>query len=787
MLGERLAHYRILERIGEGGMGEVFKAEDLKLLRLVALKVLRGGTGDERHARLQHEARAASALSHPNIATIYEIGEGERAGQRMSFIAMEYVAGSRLTDAAAASADGVPGVLRLVKDVANALDEAHRSGVIHRDIKPSNVLVTNGGRVKVLDFGIAMYCPAADASRETWSGPLAGAKGAKGADGEVAGTVSYMSPEQLLGRDLDARTDVFSLGVVLYELLAKRLPFEGATLGATFDALLHAEPTPLPALTGTVDAELWRVVRRMLEKERERRYPTMRDVELDLCAVLRGDAVARSAPLERSVAVMGFTNITGSPEDEWLATAIAETVTADLKELGGVAVFGNERVHEVLRRLRSGHTVLDERLAIEAGREMGARWIVTGGFQRVGEQLRITARFLEVATGEVLRTVKIDGPTADLFALQDRVARELAQGLPVLVSPVAPVEAPEETTVLPAYEAYTKGVYNRRIAGRDSLERAILFFERAVSLDPLYLRAQVALAMAYDDKGQDLSADEPVEKAVAIFQRVLARDPSRSEAWRGYASALGYLGRDAEALAAVQRALALRPEDARVHASYARILFLGQARFAEAAAELEIALRLNPQAGWAALQLVHCYTLMGELGMAEAMARRAVDLQRQLVSGKEGFLIVGAHTRLGYVLVLQGRFEAAQEEYQEEALFLARVEHVLRQRARIELDARLGELLQKLGRDEESRVHLRRAVTSFEERLAMGADEPFTRYYAALALALLGERNRALEFLEEAAKKRRRFTVARSLVEPGLAEVRSEPRFAAFAALAKDA
>ncbi|MBL8113360.1 MAG: tetratricopeptide repeat protein [Acidobacteria bacterium] len=539
-------------------------------------------------------------------------------------------------------------------------------------------------------------------------------------------------------------------------------------------------------MTPAVDAELWRVVKRMLEKERDRRYPSMREVERELCAVLRGDAATRSVSpgvAERSVAVMTFTNITGSPEDEWLATAISETVTADLKALGGVAVFGNERVHEVLRRLRSGRSGIDERLAIDVGREMGARWIVSGGFQRVGDQLRITARFLEVSSGEVLRTVKIDGATADLFALQDRIARELAQGLPALASPGAPAAAtPEETTVLPAYEAFTKGVYNRRVAGRDSLERAILFFERAVALDPLYLRAQVALAMAYDDKGQDLSAPEPVEKAVAIFQKVLVRDPGRSEAWRGYASALGYLGRSAEALVAVQRALALRPEDARVHASYARILFLGYARFADAAAELEVALRINPQAGWAALQLVHCYTLLNDLAKAEEVARRAVALQRQLVSGKEGFLIVGSHTRLGHVLTLQGRFEAAEEEYQEELLFLTRVDHVLRERARIELDTRLGEVLLKTGREEEARLHFRRAVTSFEERLAMGADEPFTRYYVALALTHLGEKARAVEFLEEAARMRRLFTVARAALEAGFAGLRGDPGFEALLA-----
>ncbi len=774
MTGEVLGRYRILERIGQGGMGEVYKAEDLSLHRLVALKALRCGSEEEKHRRLQHEARVASALSHPGIATVYEIVEAERDGERFSFIAMEYVAGRTLTEAGLA---GVEEIVKAVLQVAGALDEAHRLGVVHRDVKPSNVIVTEGGRVKVLDFGLAMYRPALLDDRETWSRPGAVLL----PDENAGGTVSYMSPEQALGRELDARTDVFSLGVLLYELLGRRLPFTGENLVAKFDALLRVDPVPLPQLNDAVSPELWRIVRKMLEKDRDRRYASLREVEHDLVALLREPGLGRRETSDRSVAVLCFVNVTGTPEDEWIGTGIAETVTADLKALGSLAVIGSERVAEVSRNQRAARPGLDERLATEVARGLGARWMVSGGYQRVGDRLRINARFLELSTGEVLHTVKVDGRASDLFVLQDRIVRELALGLPWLGG--AGSAAPEDEAAVPAaYEAYTRGLFNRRASGREPLERAILLFERAVALDPSFVKAQVALAMAYDDKGQDLAAPELVERAVELFRRAVGRSPALAEGWRGLASALGYLGRDDEALDAVRRALDLNPADAAAHSTHARILFIGKARFAECAAELESALALNPQAGWAALQLSHARILLGELPAAEVAARRAVELQEHLISGKAGFLIVGAHARLAQVLAQTGRLDEAEAEFRRELDFLASHDHSLKERTLIEIDARLGSLLLARGQETEGRALLRRSVAGFEARLAAGADDPFTRFYAAVAHAQLGESARAIETLREAARRRKRFTLARAAIDPGLAPLRDDPAFTALLA-----
>lgn len=249
MLGETLAHYRILEKLGSGGMGDVYKAEDLTLHRLVALKLLRGPAPDEGRERLLFEARAASALNHPGIATIYEAGDVSRDGGVASYIAMEYVDGRMLTEAA--KGRDVVEILDLVCEVAGALDGAHRQGVVHRDVKPGNVLVTDDGRVKLLDFRLAQVCSRTDDQAVTWSRPGASLSG------ELVGTVAYMSPEQALGRDVDRRTDVFSLGVVLYELVTGRRPFVGDTPMATLDAILHAEPEPLTRTDGEAPPVPW--------------------------------------------------------------------------------------------------------------------------------------------------------------------------------------------------------------------------------------------------------------------------------------------------------------------------------------------------------------------------------------------------------------------------------------------------------------------------------------------------------------------------------------------------
>ncbi|MGZ5380757.1 MAG: serine/threonine-protein kinase, partial [Thermoanaerobaculia bacterium] len=314
MIGEVLAHYRIAERLGEGGMGEVFRAEDLKLRRPVALKLLRGA--EDQEGRLLREARFASQLNHPNIAVVYDVDTVEREGRRQSFIAMEYVAGRTLSAFLKERAPEVPETVDIVLQVAEAIAAAHARGVVHRDIKPGNVMVDGRGHVKVLDFGLAAFRPVPGDGSKTWS-PI-GVDPTRSAPGAVLGTVAYMSPEQALGRVVDARTDVFSLGVLLWELLAGRRPFEGANTVAVIDALLHAEPPSLTRLNPAVPRELEALVVKMLAKDRERRA-TMRDVARELSALAGGSSRAGASSIstsgaENAIAVLVFTNITQNAE-----------------------------------------------------------------------------------------------------------------------------------------------------------------------------------------------------------------------------------------------------------------------------------------------------------------------------------------------------------------------------------------------------------------------------------------------------------------------------------------
>lgn len=776
MIGEVLAHYRIAERLGAGGMGEVFRAEDLKLRRLVALKVLRGA--DDQEGRLLREARFASQLNHPNIAVVYDVDTVERDGQRRSFIAMEYVAGRTLTALLEERVPTVPEAVDIVLQVADALAAAHARGVVHRDIKAGNVMVDGAGRVKVLDFGLAAFRPVVGENSETWS-PI-GADPTRSAPGSVLGTVAYMSPEQALGRDVDARTDVFSLGVLLWELLAGRRPFEGANTIGIIDALLHAEPPSLTRLNPAVPRELEAVVVKMLAKDPERRFATMRDVARELSLLASGSPRPAGAPPsalagENVIAVLVFTNITQNAEDNWLGTGIMETVTADLKGIPGLTVIGCERICEVEKRLTGHASRGATELATRLGREVGARRVVTGGFQGVGDVMRITARVTDVESGEVVTTVKVDGSRSDLFALQDRVVTELTSAL----QPVSrfPVTVTDETHVLDAYEAFSKGLINLRAESRESVDRAILFFERAVALDPLYARAWLALGEAYEVKATDLAMPELLEKAMASFEKCLALQPRLARAWKELGSTLVDLGREDKGLEAIRRALELDPGDGASYGALGRAHFIGTARFAEAADAFERALELNPQGGWYALQLAHVAALLRDFPRAERAARQALELQERGLSGREGVLIVGAYMKLGQIRALQGRPAEALEQYEKELAFLRRVDHALKDRAIIELHARIGSAHRALGRPEEARQALMLAIGAFEDRLRLGADEPFTRYYVAAAWALLGEMERALDVLEAAAAMRRVYVVERARIDPDFVSLRSEPRF----------
>lgn len=783
IIGKTVQHYRIDRRLGAGGMGEVYRAEDVRLGRLVALKFLPHGlkADPESRARLLTEARAASMLRSPNIAVTYDIGE--HAGS--DFIVMEYVEGELLSQRVTNGPLPLRETVEVGLQVADALDEAHGRGIIHRDIKSANLMRTDRGLVKVLDFGLAKFVEDRGSGTEVTQQQVTVA-------GMVLGTVSYMAPEQALGHPVDHRSDIFSLGVVLFELATGRMPFTGGSPTEIIDHILHEVPPPPSRYDAQIPSGFDAIVTHALDKTPSFRYQSARELRDDLRGIARDldgaprgttSRIAASLPqgaVENSVAVMTFSNITREPTDDWIGTGIAETVSSDLKNIHGLTVIGRARVFDALRNL-SSNAQLDESLAIDIGRRLGATWVAVGGFQRLGELVRITANFVDVQSGQVKRTVKVDGRIGDIFALQDKIVFELTQGLNVALrgSEVADIER-RETKSVEAYESFARGMMNLRLATRDSIERAISEFEEATRYDPEYAMAWAALGGAYQLKGSFMSIQDLVLKGLDMERRALALDPDLSDAYSWQGSALLALGRVDEAIRSVHEAIRIDPGNGQAHQALARALWVGKGDFAGAIPVFERSIVLNPEAGYSYLQLGLLLSWEGRYAEAERVLRRAVELQDQFISGNAGLQMIGANARLGYVYYLQGRYDDAIREYERGVAFLQASDHALKERSLIELEIKLGAAYQRAGRMESAREHFDRAVKKFESRVAKGADDPFTRYYIADLHALRGDPDRAFESLERVFNVQPALTAARIVRDPDLTSLSDDPRFSRF-------
>ena len=766
-------------------MGEVYRAEDIRLGRSVALKFLPADlkTDPESRARLLNEARAASLLRSPNIAVTYDIGEASGT----DFIVMEYVEGELLSSRVAKGPLAIREVVEIGLQVTDALDEAHTRGIVHRDVKSANLMRTERGLVKVLDFGLAKFVKPAGAEAARLTQPQVTIAGM------VVGTVSYMAPEQALGRPVDHRTDLFSLGIVLFELSTGRIPFVGASPTEIIDHILHEIPPAPSHFAASVPPSFDAVVARALEKSSTFRYQSARDMHQDLRQVAGElDTVPRGttsrvaaglpsalAAIERSVAVMTFSNITREPADDWIGSGIAETVSSDLKNIHGLTLIGRARVFDALRNLSSG-AHLDESLAIDVGRRLGATWVVVGGFQRLGELVRITANFVDVGTGEVRRTVKVDGRIGDIFALQDKIVFELSQGLNLALrgTEIADIEK-RETRSVEAYESYARGMMNLRLASRDSIERAISAFEDAIRQDQEYAMAWAALGGAYSLKGSFLSIDDLVRKAVEMERRAVAIDPELADAHMWLGTALLNLGQVDDAIVSIEAAIKLEPENGQAYQAMGRAYWAGKGNFAAAIPAFRKAIELNPEAGYSYLQLGLLLAWEGKYEEAEAICRRAVELQDQYISGNAGLQVVGANARLGYVFYLQGRYDEAIREYERGLAFVASSDHALKERTSIEITMKIGAAYHRMGKAEEAARFFARALKSFDARVAKGADDPYTRYYIACLLALSGDEERALDMLERVYATLPALTAARARRDPDLDSLRGRPRFEA--------
>jgi TolB-like protein len=776
-------------------MGAVYQAEDTRLGRSVALKFVlpARATDEELRARILREARAASVLRSSNIASLYDIGEFDGS----IFLVMELVDGESLAARLARAPLPVDEAVDIAMQAADALDEAHGHGVVHRDIKSANLMIDGRGRVKVLDFGLAKFIrPSTGVSEpHTVLETVAGT---------ILGTFAYMAPEQALGRAVDTRADLFSLGVVLYEMLTGRLPFEGATAPEVLDKLLHQDPPAIGRFNYAVPPALEGIVLKALSKDPQFRYQSARELYIDLHAVRRslqpgaasgtlaaerpsGVLPARPADhsssgavrRERTVAVVTFVNITREPADEWIGSGIAETVTTDLKSVPGLAVIGRAQVFDALKQLGGdAPDAFDERLAIALGRQLGASWIVGGGFQRIGDSIRITAQFVDVNTGTLVRTVKVDGRIEQIFELQDRIVYELSQGLNLAVGETekAAIEQ-DETRSVEAYEVYSRGLMNLRMATGEAIDRAIAQFERAVSIDAEYAKAWAGLGVAYRLKGQFLSVTELTFKGIEALQHATRLAPRLALAQSELGLAYLAVGHYDEGVAAIREAIRLEPGNASAHASLGRAFWYGKGMLDEGIVELEHAVALNPEAGYSYLQLALLYAFKEQLEKAEAAARRAVELQERYLSGTEGLQVVGAHLRLGYVLYRRGLYDEAIREYERELVFLGSSGHMLRERTFIEANQKLSAAAFRKGDRERADLYFERAVERFKERVSRGADDGATKYYVAALHALRGDAPRAVRYLAESMRELKALNLARVGLDPDFDPVRGDPDF----------
>lgn len=633
MIGKTVLHYKVIEELGRGGMGVVYKAEDAKLERKVAIKFLPNNfsTDNIEKERFKIEARAAASLNHPNITTIHSIEEIINTdGDNKSFIVMEYIEGQELKSKIRSKQIPVSEVISIACQIAEGLEAAHEKGIVHRDIKSSNIMITKEGKVKIMDFGLAKIGAGDQVTKM----------------GTTLGTISYMSPEQARGDEIDHRSDIWSFGVVLYEMITGQLPFKGDYDQATVYSILNEEPSSARSIRADVPEFILQVINKSLQKDPRDRYQNISEVITDF----RSSSRQPQQQQNKSIAVLYFENMSSEKDSDYFCAGITEDIITDLSRINDLKVVSRTDVLPFRNK---------EINISQIGEALRVSHILEGSVRKSGNKMRITAQLIDVKTGFHIWAERFDRQVEDIFDLQNEISENITEALKVsLTASEKKSLLKKPTDDIKAYDFYMRArelVYQR---GKKNNESAIKMFEKAIEIDPKFASAYAGLAEAYSYMYEWYDgSDDWLEKTIEVNQKALNLNPDLIDAKFGIAMVYFYQKRFEESKNALEEIINQNPQ---FYPAYTRLGIISQVTndINSALKYYQTASKLKPNDEEPLIQLDDVYRKMGNIMFANEAAKKVIEVTaRKFEANTEDFIVM---SRLAKAYA---RFGAYEETY----------------------------------------------------------------------------------------------------------------------------